>query len=259
MKRTHASGLSAAIAFVIVSLMFYILTLAVEKDSSEPLNQQNNAAVSGRVSKDAKLTGGEYWLVHFGAYDTKDEAQIQSARFAGRGAAGYTHKDDHLYYAVGNCYEDEAMAKKVCERLAGEGIGADVLSVKQAEITIRISASDEQISAFDEAYKALVQSENALLDIASNLDAGQRASDACAHLSVLAYELKIHAQKMENAVGSRSSLICMKVSGLCQTALSNVKELSNRKDGEMYLASAIRLKALEMRFSRLAFLSSISG
>ncbi|MBQ3080761.1 MAG: hypothetical protein IJC48_12320 [Clostridia bacterium] len=255
-KRSHASGLSLALAVLIICFVIYLLTLAAKTDtiekyaSSDPVNQQK------RITEEVCLIGGDFYIVHLGACDTEEEARILAARYMQMGAAGYLYKSDRIY-AAGNAYSNKSEANEAAERIRLQNIGAGVIHIKSEDAVLRITAAESQIEAFKSAYSAYQTLEDELFLIAQRLDAGLSASNALTQIAIAAYEFTPLKEDMESAVSGSSDAICLQISELCRTAHSEMRKLSKSKLSEMYLAASIRHTAIDLRLMRLNCLNGI--
>lgn len=258
--REHAHALTVLVAFLITFFVMLGMLVSVCRAKAREAELEEAARVSVRLTRSLTLSGGDSHLVYTGAYATAADARLGAARYTGRGAAGYLYEADGAVLAVGSAYDDASDARAAAARLREQGIDAGVANARFLGLSVTMTATDEQIDAFERGYRALIACETALADAAERLDTDALTSAGAKNECALAaYELKTACDDLTKAVGDHgerlTNALCERLAGARKT----VSDLTNGPNDARYLASAVRTARLELFFARDAFLSDFSG
>jgi len=256
-RRNRASGLSWALALLIAALVFYIATLAVtwNRPKAQPTAGQTGRKI--RTETEITLKGGEAWLVTFGVFDNAESARLQAGRHINRGSAGYVYEGD-AFCSVGNAYKAESEALSAAKRISAGGIHAETTKISQKDARIRLTAADDEKEAFLSAYQALIYAEDALFEISDLLDGGADMDNAKSRIAIAVHELEPHTKNIESASAKSTDPICTGLRKLSLSALSDLRALTQGRANSMYLSSAVKHAAIDMKIRRFSYLSSIS-
>lgn len=239
-----------ALAFLVTALIVYLASLSI-RDDDAAIVKSANASETGEIA----LSGGDYWFVTLGAFDTQEECRIASARYLSLGASGYEMKREGKYVLIGNVYKDAQTAEKIAERIRESGIPADVFSISEEDATFFVTGKEDVLSAFTSLSDALIKAENALLSVSQRLDAGTLDKrEAGAILSIIQHDLKKDRETIEKSVVSG---IGGGMADLYLDAVSAMKDAQKTAGGEMYFSARIKHTALSMIFERLSLLERI--
>lgn len=257
-ERAHASAAFAA--FLITFFVMLGMLVSVYRAKAREAELQEAARVSVRLTRSLTLSGGDSHLVYTGAYANAADARLGASRYTSRGAAGYLYELGGAILAVGNAYDDASEARAAMARLQEQGIDAGVANARFSGLSVTMTATDEQLDAFERGYQALLACETALADVAERLDADAltpaNAKNECA---LAAYELKTARDNLTSAVGDHGERLTDALYERLDDARKTVSALTGGSNDARYLASGIRTARLELFFARDAFLSAFSG
>ena len=123
------------------------------------------------VTREETLPAQEFFIVSL--YDSADEtaAQVESARYAPRGASGAVIRIGGLYHAAGAAYLDKEEAEQAAQALSEE-IGARAVGTLAPEAILRVTATQMQISSLLQADAALIAAADEFGAIAVRIDSG---------------------------------------------------------------------------------------
>lgn len=250
-SREHASAWAVLLSFLITAAVFTLATLSVragkEKEPSEP------AATVEKITKDITLSGGEYALLHFGAFESEGEARVATARYVARGAAGAVLKLENRYYAVGNAYSDAEKAQKAAQNLSKQGVFCELYSVSARDAVVRLTATEARADDFAAAYRALLNAESALENAARKLDADEiTPKQARTDLLVTAYDIQ-SAQKRFLPV-SGGDRVCSSLAEMLDEALARVLPLTAGNENARTLSARAKYALVECLTARMRFL-----
>ena len=258
--RERAHTLTVLIAFAITFLVLLGMLVSVCRAKAREAELEAAARVSVRLTRSLTLSGGDSHLVYTGAYATAADARLGASRYADRGAAGYLYESDGAILAVGNAYDDASDARAAAARLREQGIDAGVANARFSGLSVTMTATGEQLDAFERGYQALTTCETALADIAERLDSDAltplNAKNECA---LAAYELNAARETLTEAVGEHGERLTQALCDRLTGARKTVSALTNGSDDARYLASSIRAARLTLYFARATFLSAFSG
>lgn len=257
-ERAHASA--ALAAFLITLFVMLGMLVSVYRAKAREAELREAARVSVRLTRSLTLSGGDSHLVYTGVYASAADARLGASRLANRGAAGYLYESDGAILAVGNAYADASDARAAAARLREQGIDAGVASARFSGLSVTMTATDEQLDAFERGYQALLACETALDSVAERLDADAltpaNAKNECA---LAAYELKTARDDLMTAVGDHGERLTNALRDRLTDARKTVSALTGGANDARYLASAVRTARLELFFAREEFLSDFSG
>lgn len=190
------------------------------------------------VTREETLPAQQFFIVSL--FDSADEtaAQVESARYAPRGASGAVMKIGGLYHAAGAAFLDHEEAGRAAQELAGE-IDASVACALAPEAVLRVTATQQQLGALLQADAALISAADEFGNIAARIDSGNiDLQGAQGLLYAQAGRLRAALEEME---------IC-----------PDSEEISAAIKGQLSLAYELALRLCEAReASRLSFSSSV--
>ena len=157
--RERAHTLTVLIAFAITFLVLLGMLVSVCRAKAREAELEAAARVSVRLTRSLTLSGGDSHLVYTGAYATAADARLGASRYADRGAAGYLYESDGAILAVGNAYDDASDARAAAVRLREQGIDAGVANARFSGLSVTMTATGEQLDAFERGYQALTTCE----------------------------------------------------------------------------------------------------
>lgn len=249
--RVHASAWAVLFSFLITAAVFYLATVSV-RDAKEKTPDEPTAVIE-KITKDVTLKGGEYALLHFGAFDTASDARVATARYGARGAAGAVLRLENRYYAVGNAYSDAEEARKAAESLARQGIFCGLYTVSARDAVVRLTATEARADDFAAAYRALLNAESALESAARHLDAdGISPRQARTHLLTAAYDLQSARERFSPVAGGDA--VCAALTSLLDGAIRRVLPLTTGNENARTLSARAKFELIECAMARMRFL-----
>lgn len=132
------------------------------------------------------------YLVSLGSYATGEEARIEAARNASRGAAGYLVEEGSSTLVLGALYFDAGQARTVADNLAqSEDLDAGVVVREAERVRLRVTATGAQIDCLRSTQAELCQTAAQMADLALQLDRAETdAKSARTLLNVAAARLE---------------------------------------------------------------------
>lgn len=199
-------------------LVVYVLTL----NASTPEVSQSVSAAP-RITRRITLEALEGWCVTLGRFDDADTARVEAAGYAARGAAGVVMPMDGAWQVLGALYGSEKQARRMAEKLKGEGTAdADVLALTAGAVELRITAPENQIDLIAASDGLLRDQVGQLAALAQRLDRGEVQSEAAKTLCALsATESGELAAKLRACPGAAEN-------GLCASLIDGLETLSRR-------------------------------
>lgn len=248
--RSRPSGGRIVIAFLITALIVFLLTLSFQREEEKKDEQEK------RIVREITLSGGEGFIVHFGAFESETDAMIACARYMNRGAAGYLFPYGGKYYAAGNLYDNEAEADENAKRLQRNGIHAETFRISGREVILKLTGTEEKIDALGAVYEMYLQAERELMKLSGKLDSGETSlSKANVALSVLRYDARLAMKK--TACLSKENKTVREMLDLFEKGFSNLETLHENAGGEMILSARVKHALIGMRVTRYEFLNGL--
>ncbi len=133
-----------------------VFTSCGDKDTPAPTHQasddpQNTDNIDEITSKDMTFSGLEVFTLQMGVYSEANIANGLIASLKTLGAAGYVLDTGNGYRVLASCYDTEAAAKSVCERLKNQDYECVVYPLTVDEIKIGVSCDKTRMEAIHTA------------------------------------------------------------------------------------------------------------
>lgn len=255
-RRERASFPSMVVAFLVISVVFFLSTLSVKEEKNIRIKTADEAYGTREVAIEEKT----YCFVALCGEMRSDSARLQSARLMQRGAAGYLYENNGMYYSIGNLYLSKDEAEQVCLRLANEGIKAQVICLPAKGVLLRVTAEETVLNASSFCLWAFTECENSLMDFSERLDKGDlNEREARLLLSVLEYDLGGQKNFAAAFVSESDDNAIKDICIIYLNMLSQIQMLTKNEGGEMMLSARIKHAATDLAMQRIAFSQSVSN
>jgi hypothetical protein len=258
-RRDHPSALSWAIALVVTMLCVYLITLGGTRPSETSIPSEDGAV---RVTREITFEPLAGWAVSFGEYPTAEEARIEAARYAMRGAAGYVLDDGGAYQVLAAGYFSESDARRVAENLAAsEDISATVYARAAERVRLRITATEGQIAALQHCEKSLRTQVLELNELSFQLDRAEIDPDAARTLiAVAASRLDELLGDLRAIPGASENSVLSGLFSLTERLRASLFVLSTENSKTaLSLSGKIKYNTLEATHAQIAYLRALNG
>lgn len=253
-RRERASFPALVIAFLAFSLVFFLSTESVDRETAVPPGRDR-----GKIeTRPIELESASYYLIALSGGESAEEARISGARYMQRGAAGYLFKKDGKIYSVGNMYTEKEAAEKMRLHLKNSGIEANVIEISAPGATLRVTAEEKTLDLTQFCLSALSEFEARLLDYSAKLDAGELTRrEAGVLLSVLAYDYSAHEAAARAALPRAGKNAAGEIYTMYLDLLDEVTALTKDEGGELMLSARIKHAAIDGAVKRVDLLNSL--
>lgn len=189
MKRVYLPILAALLAYLAYASTLPAATV-----------EEAQAVTSARATLVIELPTASLYCACFGTYEDAGEARVEAARYASRGAAGYIRAEEGNFLVLASAYGTEGDARSVCAHISeDEGIDTSVRAYAAEAVSVRVTATQRQLSALSAAVDALGKYPGELNALALRIDGGELDSKtaralvevALTELSRLERELRV--------------------------------------------------------------------
>ena len=151
---------------------------AFNPQDSEPSGTADPSVAAGLdLSSGGKTTTEEIplkpmdcFLLQMGVFSSEANANELAKEIQGKGAGGYVVQDGTQYRVFASGYTTEASAKEVRDRLKSEGTDCTVHKISCAGASFKVTATEAQLKAVREGFKALYDAQEAMVDAALRFD-----------------------------------------------------------------------------------------
>lgn len=211
------------------------------------------------VSRDETLPGYAFYIVSLHASADPLTAQAESACYAPRGASGGVLHADGIWHAVGAVFGDADSAAASAQSLSSaEGIAAQAVTIDAPETSMRITASQRQITALKQADGALPAAIDALGKTAAQIDAGEiDLQGARGQLYAQSARLESIAAELEAAAPQEK--LCRELAGRLKDAAAEALRLSQLENApRLQFSSSVRCLQARMICEFCAYRQSIA-
>ena len=254
-RRDRPSALSWALALALTMLAVYLITLS----APSPDDAAEASASSGRVTRELELAGVEAYFAELGCYDNLTQARIAAAEFAQRGAAGVIREDAGGWHVIGAGYALEADARRVAEQLSErEGVEASVFSLSSAPVTLRVTATVEDIDAIAAADSAWSAQLDQIAALALRVDRGEIGDRSARTLAAVARsELEAAREALDGIEGAKDDAVCAMLSSLLSRLASALDGVATGGETGAALSGRLRSCHADALLRRSAMLDAL--
>lgn len=264
-RKQHPTAPLWVLLMVLTALTIYLVTLGMRSEGAYPVTEVSSVptAAPERVTQDLPLDALSVHLIQLNAFESADAARIEAARYVARGAAGYLLENgDGLLRVIGAGYESEEEASSVCERLLqSEGIEASICLLESAPVTLRVTASREQIDALRKAEALLRSTAAQMGQSAFALDAGSRTVlQARMDFAQSLEDARLAQEQLNAAAGETPNRVAASLLSLLKHAVESLEELSSAEtQSTLSFSSKIKYNYIDLRTQHIRFLNELSA
>ena len=241
--RRRGGGLRWAAVLLCGAMAVYVrvsLPLLAELGKTE-----NTSLQEIRCTRSVELTAVDVQLICFGKWTEQSTAQIEAGRYVPRGAAGYVLQDGREFLVIGAMYENAVQADRVCTLLReSEGLDCTVRREYAAGLTLRMTAPEGQIEAFERGEAVLREAWRALGPLALALD--RKEADRAQALAVV----HTHRKRLEDArenlqkAGASGEALFAGLHDLMGTLIIQLEEVED-KNGVMSISAGLKYCSID--------------
>ncbi|MDL2258457.1 SPOR domain-containing protein [Eubacteriales bacterium OttesenSCG-928-K08] len=127
------------------------------------------------ITGDIEFPALECFVLQMGVYSDKSNANSQAGELQGRGAGGYVMEDEGRYRVFAAAYSAQVDLQQVREQLTGEGMESAAYTFNTPQSTLRITATQEQLSAISSGFEALSNLQNDIAAASLEFDRDQQS------------------------------------------------------------------------------------
>ncbi len=254
-RRERASFPALILAFLIFSIVFFLSTVSVREE--KPVS--NRIAGKTHVQREFEISDINLCLISLFESESPEEVRIFSARNMPRGAAGYLYQADGQWHSIGNMYFSHEEAEKMNAYLIQCGMKAEMISVHQAGVTLRVTADEETLNTLHFCLSTFSEFEKELMDLSARLDAGALSErEARVLLSVMKYDLSKHEASAKAKTNLSGENAAKDILEMYLANLNAASDLTKSTGGELMLSARIRHAAIESAHKRVLLLKSLA-
>ncbi len=251
MKRVFLPILCAIVAYVV-----YAATLPVA--SVEDARAVSDT--SARTTLVIDLPTANVYCACFGAYVDAGTARVEAARYVDRGAAGYIRPESGRYLVLASAYGTEGDARSVCTHISeNEGIDTSVCAFSAESVSVRVTATERQLTALSAAVDALQKYPAEMNALALRIDAGELDSKtARALVEVARTELGACERELRISLADTDDRFATGLYAL----LNDYAEATRAASGDqnlkgLALSSVLKYNYIASRLSVIDFMNSL--
>ena len=259
-RRERPSALSRALALMLTMLCVYLATLGTSAAPPEAVIGTEDDAP--RVTEEIAFEPAQAYFVSLGTFATAEEARIEAARYAPRGAAGYVLETDAGYLLLGAAYENEADAQRVAENLsAAEGLSCTVYAESAERVRLRVTAAEEHINRVCEAEAALRDMAAETGDIAMQLDRAEIDPEAARTLlNIASGRLDSLLDGLRAIPGAGENEVCARLITLVEQFQASLFVLSGENSKtSLSLSGKIKYNSIEAALEHMRYLRELNA
>ncbi|HOV69281.1 MAG TPA: SPOR domain-containing protein [Clostridia bacterium] len=268
---TNAEGSgwgNAAFAVVIIVVLYLLVTGAAGKWVAEyVINPVYNAFfstdesnVEDPVSESIELESPAAYFIQLGEYDKQKDAEDQAALIRPRGAAGYIYRDKNTYRVFAWCYDNEADAKEVKQRLEEqENMDSIIYKTPKKSIKLKLSGRKGDVKAVRNSIVKYQSQLVALKSIIIKLDKGEMGLEgAKGELNRILTLVSDIAASIDSIYKKTNNECIEKLSKLYASFVQNLSKLSELEMQNVNECTyRVKYLYMEMYFGRLATMSEL--
>ena len=258
-RRRRPAALSWALAACLTALCVYLITLGVTYAPRTELPQVEGEA---RVTEEVVFEPLRAYLVSLGSYATGEEARIEAARNAARGAAGYLVEEGSSTLVLGALYFDAGQARTVADNLAqSEDLDAGVVVREAERVRLRVTATGAQIDCLRSTQAELCQTAAQMADLALQLDRAETdAKSARTLLNVAAARLEDRERALRSIPGAQQNPVCSGLLALVEQFRASLFVLSGENSkSTLSLSGEIKYNVIEATLFHIGYLRDLNG
>lgn len=251
MKRVYLPVLAAILAYFV-----YASTLPVASFE----DAQAVAETSARATLVIELPAANVYCACFGAYEDAGTARAEAARFVPRGAAGYIRPEEGSFLVLASAYGTEGDARSVCAHISeDEGIATSVYAFAAEPISVRVTATERQLTALNAAVGALGKYPEELNALALRIDGGELDSKtARALVEVALAELAQMERELRISLADTDDRFANGVYELLNALSASTRAVSqNEKLKGLALSSVLKYNYIASRLGVIDFMNSL--
>ena len=254
-RRERPTALALALALCVTMLVVYVLTLDLGRS-----DVVESMAPAPRVTRKLQFDALESWCVILAKGATREEARLLASAYVRRGAAGYVAELDGTWAVLGALYDGEKEARRIAQRLAEEdGVPAEIVRLDAPELTLRVTAPENQIDAVAGADALLRRQGDQLGQLALQLDREEIPPDSARTLCALAATEASQAAATLGAIpGASENRLCQALIGQTTTLAGRMKTLGEVQTGGTALSGMLRCVQIESFMDRRALQIELS-
>lgn len=255
-RRDRPSALSWALALAVTMLAVYLVTLSAPAVIPEA---EEAGAPAARVTRELTLAGTVAHLVDLGVHSDGTAARIAAANFAQRGAAGVVLPRDDGFHVIGACYENEADAARIAQRLSAQEIPAGTLTLSAQAVSLRITAPESDADAIAEADRALRSALCQAGALALQIDRGENSASQARTLAAVARsELDRAERQLAQVAGAEEQRVCAGLLTIMRRVSQGLSGTAKGSAAGATLSGQLRCIQTDGTLELIAFLSELS-
>lgn len=172
----------------------------LERPTATPVTMGFDETV---VTRELSLDSLTWYGLQTGIFSTREAAEAKAGSYADRGAPGYVYQDGEKFRVLIACYENEADAAAVRDRLAEvQDVDVHLHRWTLPSLTLRLSGMAGQLDVAEAGMQLLRQTALLLRDEAIAIDRSERSLEtSCATLSHMDEQMRLWRQTARQRFG----------------------------------------------------------
>ncbi len=119
------------------------------------------------------VTANPFYILQMGEYDSKEDADLSSAKIRAMGGGGYVFDRDGTYRLFAAAYADADSLKSVQQQIRRDGFVNEAYITDSKTVQITLKGVPEAIAIFENAAEVFQQIPDELTDLALRFDKGE--------------------------------------------------------------------------------------